>query len=202
MKTLLGQWLDHRGDQPSPLMFVDHGRRIPQTRVDGAVRRAAADAGIGHLTPHQLRHTLATQAINRGMSLEAIAALLGHTSMSMTMTYAKTADRTLADEYFAVTEKVESLYNTDPPVVDSAGPNMQRLHAETTRRLLGNGYCSRPEELGCRYETICESCTFFATTIQYRDQLEAQHADAARHHDTDRESTYRRVLDTLTATGT
>lgn len=41
-----GQWLDHRGDQPSPLMFVDHGRRIPQTRVDGAVRRAAADAGI------------------------------------------------------------------------------------------------------------------------------------------------------------
>jgi site-specific recombinase XerD len=28
--------------------------------------------------PHRLRHTLATQAINRGMRLEAIAALLGH----------------------------------------------------------------------------------------------------------------------------
>lgn len=54
VKTLLGQWLAQRGDQPSPLMFVDHGRRIPQTRVDAAVRRAAAEAGIGHVTPHQL----------------------------------------------------------------------------------------------------------------------------------------------------
>jgi site-specific recombinase XerD len=35
----------------------------------------ATAAGIGHVHPHQLRHTLATQAINRGMSLEAIAAL-------------------------------------------------------------------------------------------------------------------------------
>jgi integrase len=31
------------------------------------------------------------------MSLEAIAALLGHTSMTMTMTYARIADRTVAD---------------------------------------------------------------------------------------------------------
>ena len=55
-------------------------------------------AGIGHVTLHQLSHTLATQAINRGMSLEAIAALLGHTSMSMSMTYARISDRTIADE--------------------------------------------------------------------------------------------------------
>ena len=45
-----------------------------------------------HLHPHQLRHTLATQAINRGMSLEAIAAMLGHRSMDMTLRYAKIAE--------------------------------------------------------------------------------------------------------------
>jgi Phage integrase family len=33
--------------------------------------------------PHEVRHTLATQAINRGMRPEAIAALLGHRSMEM-----------------------------------------------------------------------------------------------------------------------
>jgi site-specific recombinase XerD len=38
--------------------------------------------------PHRLRHTLATQAINRGMRLEAIAALLGHRKMEMTLIYA------------------------------------------------------------------------------------------------------------------
>ena len=145
VKTLLSQWLDHRGAQPGTLMFTEHGRPIPQTRIDAAVRRAASAAGIGHVTPHQLRHSLATQAINRGMSLEAIAALLGHTSMSMTLTYARISDRTVADEYFSVTQQVEALYDTAQTLpADAAGPNMQRLHAEASRRLLGNGYCTRP----------------------------------------------------------
>ncbi|SDI19849.1 Site-specific recombinase XerD, partial [Sinosporangium album] len=160
VKTLLGQWLEHRADQPGRLMFTELGRLIPQTRVDSAVRRAATAAELGHVTPHQLRHTLATQAINRGMSLEAIAVLLGHRSMSMTMTYARISDRTVAEEYFAVTKQVEALYDCAPALpADAAGPNMQRLQLETSRRLLGNGYCTRPAEIGCRYETICETCT-------------------------------------------
>ena len=202
VKDLLGQWLAHRDGQPGKLMFTDHGRPVPQTRVDAAVRRAATAAGIGHVTPHQLRHTLATQAINRGMSLEAIAALLGHRSMSMTMTYARIADRTVAEEYFAVSQQVEALYDTDPVLPAAAeGPNMRRLYAETTRRLLGNGYCTRPAELGCRYETICEACSFFTTTIEFRDQLQAQQTDAERHGDTSRQTAYLKILDTLDATG-
>ena len=45
-----------------------------------------------------------------GMSLEAIAAMLGHRSLDMTLRYAKIANRTVAEEYFAVTEKVDALY--------------------------------------------------------------------------------------------
>ena len=30
------------------------------------INRAGAAAGLPHIHPHQLRHTLATQAINRG----------------------------------------------------------------------------------------------------------------------------------------
>jgi integrase len=204
VKTLLSQWLDQRGDQPGKQLFTEYGRPIPQTRVDAAIRRAATAAGIGHVTPHQLRHTLATQAINRGMSLEAIAALLGHKSMSMTMTYAKISDRTVAEEYFAVTQQVEALYHDQQEALpaDAAGPNMQRLHTEATRRLLGNGYCTRPAELGCRYETICETCTFFTTTIEFRDHLKTQHTDAQRHGDTDRQTALLKVLDTLDDTGT
>ena len=42
------------------------------------------------------------------MSLEAIAALLGHRSMDMTLTYARISDRTVAEQYFTVTEAVEA----------------------------------------------------------------------------------------------
>jgi hypothetical protein len=97
-----------------------------------------------------MHHTLATQAINRGMSLEAIAALLGHHSMDMTLRYAKIASRTVADEYFAVTAKVEALYDNPPALpASAAGPEMARLHREMRQRMLGNGYCTRPETLDC-----------------------------------------------------
>ena len=96
-----------------PSRVACRARRRPALRPphDPSLRRCGAKrAGIGHVHPHQLRHTLATQAINRGMSLEAIAAMLGHRSMDMTLVYARISDRTVADEYFKVTEAVEAAY--------------------------------------------------------------------------------------------
>ena len=63
-----------RPAQPLPVHRTrpTHRRRAAST---GPSPKSPTAAGIGHVTPHRLRHTLATQAINRGMSLEAIAAL-------------------------------------------------------------------------------------------------------------------------------
>ena len=180
LKTLLDDWIDRRPETlRSELLFVERGRPIGTHRVDHAVAKAAAAAGIGPVTPHQLRHTLATQAINRGMPLEAIAALLGHRTLSMTLVYARIADRTVADEYFSVSEKVEALYDnpkTLPP--DAEGAEMRKLRAELHRRMLGNGYCARPVEMDCHFESICESCSFFVTTIEFRPTLQRQRDDA------------------------
>ncbi|HSH58354.1 MAG TPA: site-specific integrase, partial [Acidimicrobiales bacterium] len=82
------------------LVERDDGSPFDACAIRRYVDTIAKRAGIGHVHPHQLRHTLATQAINRGMSLEAIAALLGHRSMRMTLTYARISDRTVAEEYF------------------------------------------------------------------------------------------------------
>ncbi|MGH3814382.1 MAG: tyrosine-type recombinase/integrase, partial [Pseudonocardiaceae bacterium] len=100
-----------------PLLLPrENGRPLDRHTITRMINKAAASAGLGHIHPHQLRHTLATQAINRGMSLEAIAALLGHHSLDMTLRYAKIANRTVADEYFAVTDKVEALYGHPDPL--------------------------------------------------------------------------------------
>ena len=181
LKALLDDWIAERpASLRSDYLFIEHGRRITKSRVENAVHKTAERAGIGHVTPHQLRHTLATQAINRGMSLEALAALLGHRSLRMTLVYARIADRTVADEYFKVSEKVEALYDQPKALpADAEGAEMLKLRREMHQRMLGNGYCARPVELDCHFESICESCTFFVTTIEFRPTLEKQRDDAA-----------------------
>ncbi|HEX5542499.1 MAG TPA: tyrosine-type recombinase/integrase [Micromonospora sp.] len=183
-----------RPDNPL-LLPRENGKPLDRHAVTRYLNKAAAAAGLPHLHPHQLRHTLATQAINRGMSLEAIAAMLGHRSLDMTLRYAKIANRTVADEYFAVTDKVEALYG-QPPVLpaDAIGPKMARLRREH-HRMLGNGYCTRPPELDCAFESICETCTFCQTSIQFRPTLQAQHDDTAHKHQDRRAELFQRLLD-------
>ena len=201
LKALLDDWVARR--QPnlrSKYLFVERGRRVSASRIDRAVAKAAANAGIGHVSPHQLRHTLATQAINPGMSLEAIAALLGHRSMTMTMVYARIADRTVANEYFAVSDKVEALYDRVAALPASAeGAEMLKLRREMHQRMLGNGYCARPIELDCHFESICESCTFFVTTVEFKPTLQRQRDDAASKGQVGRQKIFHGLLSRLDA---
>ena len=182
LKALVDEWLDARSDAlRTDYLFTDHGRRITASRVDRAVAKVARAAGLGRQSPHKLRHTLATQAINRGMSLEAIAALLGHKSLTMTLVYARIVDRSVADEYFAVSDKVEALYDQPRQLpADVEGAEMRKLRAEMHQRMLGNGYCARPVEMDCHFESICESCSFFVTTVEFRPTLQRQRDDAQR----------------------
>jgi integrase len=199
LKQLLDEWVAQRpAGLREPWLFVERGRRIGKQRVQDAVAKVAGAAGIGRVTPHQLRHTLATQAINRGMSLEAIAALLGHRSMRMTMVYAKIADRTVADEYFKVSEKVEALYDRPKELPATAeGAEMRKLRAEMHRRMLGNGYCARPVGLDCHFESICESCTFFQTTLEFRPTLQRQRDDATDKGQVGRQKIFDGLLERL-----
>jgi site-specific recombinase XerD len=181
--TLIDEYRTRHVPADHPLLLPrENGRPLDRHTVTRMINRAGATAGLPHIHPHQLRHTLATQAINRGMSLEAIAALLGHRSLDMTLRYAKIASRTVADEYFAVSEKVEALYGQPAQLpADASGPKMARLRREH-HRLLGNGWCTRPPQLDCAFESICETCSYFQTSIEFRPTLQAQHDDAITKH--------------------
>jgi integrase/recombinase XerD len=190
---LLTQWLATHDDGGTGRLLTRDGEPLRRDAVARMLNRAARRAGIGHVHPHQLRHTLATQAINRGMRLEAIAALLGHRSLRMTMVYARIANRTVADEYHAISTKVEALYAASE-VTET--PAMRQLRGEYNR-MLGNGWCTRPKEMGCSFESICEGCGFFATTIEFRPTLGRQRDHAADHHQPDRVAVFDRLLSTL-----
>src|SRR5690242_5553135 len=90
-------------------LVADHRGSLDRHIISRIVHRVGRAAGVPGVHPHRLRHTLATQAINRGIRLEAIAALLGHQKMEMTLIYARIANRVVADEYAAVSEDRRTL---------------------------------------------------------------------------------------------
>jgi hypothetical protein len=99
------------------------------------------------------------------MRLEAIAALLGHRSLEMTLVYARIADRVVADEYASVCEQIDKLYATAaapgalPAEIETAA--MAKLRTESHARMLGNGMCTRPVDLECRMESAARPAPTF-----------------------------------------
>ena len=110
MSELINEHLEGRSDDIDRFIAWN-GSATNRHQITRIVSQKANVASIGHVSPHQLRHTLATQAINRGMSLEAIAAMPGHKTLRMTLVYARIADRTVADAYDNVTDQIDALYN-------------------------------------------------------------------------------------------
>lgn len=198
---LFAEWTATNSEhiRQSRRLLADHHDPIDRRTVHRIVARIGTIAGIDDMHPHRLRHTLATQAINRGMRLEAIAALLGHRSLEMTLVYAKIADRIVADEYASVCEQIDALYNTAatpgalPAEIETKA--MARLRHESHARMLGNGMCTRPVELDCRMETICETCAYFDTGPEFIPVLLRQRDHAHTHHQPEREHLYNNLIE-------
>lgn len=185
-----------RGDDLDRLI-VWKGRPLNRHQITRILNRVAKTAGIGHVHPHQLRHTLATQAINRGMSLEAVAAMLGHKTLRMTLVYARVADCTVADAYDRVSDHVDALYTKTAGLRSNGNGSagMTRLAVEYERRMLGNGWCNRPTQLDCQFESICESCAYYTTDASFEPVLTAQRDHAAAHGQHQRVDLFQMLLD-------
>ncbi len=196
---LINDYRAWRGPTDSGLLVErdDHQPMDPRT-IYRHVTAVGRRAGVGHVHPHALRHTLATQCINRGMSLEAIAALLGHRSPRMTLVYARISDTTVAEQYFTATRALEAGIATARGRTDDAVRHAAELH----RRLLGNGHCTRPLELDCRFHTICEGCGFFQTGPEFVPILRRQRDDATAHNDRVRNDLYDDLIRVIDETET
>jgi site-specific recombinase XerD len=175
-------------------LITDSRGPIDRHQLARVVKRIGRRAGIS-VHPHQLRHTLATQAINRGMRLEAIAALLGHRTMHMTLTYARIADRVVADQYDKINATIDALYDQPPRLpADYETVGMAKLRREAHARMLGNGLCTRPIELDCRFESACETCGYFTTGPEFVPVLLRQRDHARDHHQPDRAELFEKLI--------
>jgi hypothetical protein len=130
------------------------------------------------------------------MRLEAIAALLGHRSMEMTLIYARIANRVVADEYQAISAQIDALYGQPPELpADYESTGMARLRREAHARMLGNGLCTRPAELDCRMESACETCSYFRTGTEFLPVLIRQRDHARDHGQAERATLFDGLID-------
>ena len=89
-KIHLQNYLSSRIDDNEALfvsLFVPF-KRLQISGVEIMLRKLGVKANIANVHPHRFRRTLATKAIDKGMPVEQVQILLGHTKIDTTMHYA------------------------------------------------------------------------------------------------------------------
>ena len=83
-----------------PYFALNDGFPIGPRQVQKIVKAVANRAQISRsVTPHVLRHTVATLALQKGISLAAVKKILGHDRLSTTEIYLNLTDRHIQEEY-------------------------------------------------------------------------------------------------------
>jgi len=89
-KVHLKNYLESRTDN-NPALFVTlqkPHRRLEISGVEIRVRQLGRRLDLCRVHPHKFRRTLATRAIDKGMPVEQVQRLLGHSKIETTMEYA------------------------------------------------------------------------------------------------------------------
>ena len=76
-----------RGEN-DPLFVSSGGKRITPRQVENIIKQLGEDSDVEvRMTPHTLRHTLATRLRKKGADLRVIQTLLGHKNLATTQIY-------------------------------------------------------------------------------------------------------------------
>jgi site-specific recombinase XerD len=120
----LGRFLARRPEVPGEdHVFLLH-RRLPSVwTLRNRLNRYAGQVGL-HVTPHRLRHTLATRLVNRGMPIQSLRKLMGHRSVDTTLLYAQLYDETVHAQFMAAMAEVDSIAVEEWPQPQIALPVM------------------------------------------------------------------------------
>lgn len=79
-------------------VFEAMGEKLSENSLRYTITKAFAKVGL-KVTPHQLRHSYATELLNNGARIADVSELLGHSSMATTQIYTKLGNALKMDNY-------------------------------------------------------------------------------------------------------
>lgn len=105
-----------KGNSPSPFVFPAPKADGPIKVIDRAWAAIRAEAGIGKLRVHDLRHHFASLAVSNGIDLHIVGQVLGHHEIDSTLGYAHLATDALMKSATRVSRVIDrSLRNPRIP---------------------------------------------------------------------------------------
>jgi integrase/recombinase XerC len=91
----------HQAQDDDQAIFLNRwGKRLSARSVDRLFEGYVKSSGlVGKITPHTIRHTIATHWLEKGMDLKTIQTLLGHSSLATTTIYTQVSSRLKREVY-------------------------------------------------------------------------------------------------------
>jgi site-specific recombinase XerD len=153
-------------------LLTHQGRRVSADTLRAELHRAATDAGLDDVVPHQLRHTFATALVNAGCSLQALMAMLGHTSAEMSLRYGRLFDATVRADYDRALTLAKDRLGPVMPEATPVSLNTDWRAAPLIKARMAGGYCVRTLAQGaCAYTNICEHCPNYRSDATFLPTL-------------------------------
>ncbi len=182
-------WMFQRGPQPArrdertgrlvDFLFTYRGAPMSLNTLNNIIKDICQQAGARRLyTSHAFRHTVATKWRNKGMRLETISKLLGHTGLEMTLRYSAVMPPTLRQEFEEAFAAIAEEYRTVAKIRVVLSPDAHLEAQQQWREALwvdlGVGWCGLTAYLPCDSRLKCQRCPNFIPDKSRLPLLEEQ----------------------------
>ena len=96
---MIKRYLETRQDIDPALFYSKQKCRFTTDGIRIMLKTIEERSHVPNIHPHRFRHTLATNLIDRGMSIQEVAAILGHAKLDTTMVYVNVNQRNAENSY-------------------------------------------------------------------------------------------------------